>query len=591
MLGRRNLHILGWLISTLVARLSGFVIAPPWANPVVNPCSNKSWQLLYWPKDEKCYQIFEQGPCPRSQELAFNEINKSPECRCPKDLLYWPATDRCYPQYEKGPCEMNQYLEKHPETSQVHCKDMKRCQNGWIFWPSEDECFELYSQGPCHKGDLLIMNPLTAEPYCGCDPLLLSQYYFPSVQLCYEHFTKGPCESGLLFAYNHTSQSTHCMCSPRLANFHVPTNECFQFGQKGPCSKGQEFHFNEATRQGECTCKLNYVLWPENGECYKAFTPGPCHSEEFIIPGEQNSLIGQCVQNPCPKAHLYFPERDGDSVRCHKVGSRGPCELGQLVVFEKYSGKSYRGECGCAPGYNQNYWPETGLCYEWYSQGPCEDSFSFQYNKDLGRTECVCDEKEGFVFWNETQNCYRVFTQGPCPNNAWLIPGEGSEVFCECQNGYRFHQSSYTCQPSALPDQVALPLLPFGTGRPRHWSGLGYPPTLHQNQKRPLQTQGWAAQGIFVSPGQTGIAKRVKPEPTQRPNNNYPWQENQWEGREGGWGAQALPRVGRSRFIEDPDKTRILRKHPTGLSNERIKAARAERRRVLSQRPYRRRSQ
>ena len=68
-----------------------------------------------------------------------------------------------------------------------------------------------------------------------------------------------------------------------------------------------------------------------------------------------------------------------------QVGSRGPCPLGELVVFEKYSGKSYRGECGCSPGYNQNYWPETGQCYEWYTQGPCKDSFLFQYNRELGK--------------------------------------------------------------------------------------------------------------------------------------------------------------------------------------------------------------
>jgi hypothetical protein len=46
---------------------SGFVIAPPWANPEVNRCSKISWQLIYWPQDDRCYQIFEQGPCPRSQ--------------------------------------------------------------------------------------------------------------------------------------------------------------------------------------------------------------------------------------------------------------------------------------------------------------------------------------------------------------------------------------------------------------------------------------------------------------------------------------------------------------------------------------------
>ena len=54
----------------------GFVIAPPWANPLINPCSNKSWQLIYWPSDGQCYQIFEQGPCPDTQELAFHATNK-----------------------------------------------------------------------------------------------------------------------------------------------------------------------------------------------------------------------------------------------------------------------------------------------------------------------------------------------------------------------------------------------------------------------------------------------------------------------------------------------------------------------------------
>ena len=83
------------------------------------------------------------------------------------------------------------------------------------------------------------MNPLTAEPYCGCDPLLLRQYYFPPLNLCYEHFTQGPCEVGLVFSYNHTSQSTHCMCAEGMVNMHAGSGRCFQFGTKGPCKKGQ----------------------------------------------------------------------------------------------------------------------------------------------------------------------------------------------------------------------------------------------------------------------------------------------------------------------------------------------------------------
>ena len=67
------------LASTLCLVLnqaSGFVIAPPWANPVINPCSETSWQLIFWPSDGRCYRIFEQGPCPDTQELAFHSTNK-----------------------------------------------------------------------------------------------------------------------------------------------------------------------------------------------------------------------------------------------------------------------------------------------------------------------------------------------------------------------------------------------------------------------------------------------------------------------------------------------------------------------------------
>ena len=174
------------------------------------------------------------------------------------------------------------------------------------------------------QGDLLIMNPLTAEPICGCDPMLLKQYYSPPLKLCYEHFTRGPCESGLLFAYNHTSDATQCLCNENLVNFYSKTSQCFQFDTKGPCRKGQMFQYSKMTGRGECLCRKGYVYWPPNGECYKAFTAGPCRPGQFLIPHQEDENIGQCVVNPCPRAHLYFPAVPGNNfdteVKCHKVG-------------------------------------------------------------------------------------------------------------------------------------------------------------------------------------------------------------------------------------------------------------------------------
>ena len=85
--------LLALMLGLCSAVAEGFVIAPPWANPTINPCSNKSWQLIYWPPDGQCYQIFEQGPCPDTQELAFHAINKQvsqSKYRHGKLILDWP---------------------------------------------------------------------------------------------------------------------------------------------------------------------------------------------------------------------------------------------------------------------------------------------------------------------------------------------------------------------------------------------------------------------------------------------------------------------------------------------------------------------
>jgi len=455
--------------------VEAFVIAPPWADDSANPCSESSWQLVFWPPTGKCYQIFSQGPCPPTQELGFSKDSQKPECRCPQTLpIHWPATDRCYKRHSRGPCPATQYLDlptsppkntsavatRTPRgTPSPRCVPSGQCKPGRAFWPPDGQCHDLYSQGPCHKGDLLIVNPSTAEPVCGCDSSLLAQYYYAPLSLCYEHFTRGPCELGSLFSYNHTSATSECVCQPSLPNYFKPLGQCFQLETKGPCGKGQLFRHDPKSGRSGCQCKDRYVYWERTHACYREYTPGPCRPGQFLVKGSDG--VGFCTKNPCGKAHLYFPSKEDPSQgHCHKVGGRGPCPEGELVVFEAYSGKSYRGDCGCSSGYNQNYWPADGKCYEWYSRGPCPPSFLFKYNQEERTTQCVCDTGAGFVFWNETGRCYRVYTQGPCPDNAWLIPtGDLSEVYCECRNGFHFSPKDYVCRRTVV--EAASRLQPF----------------------------------------------------------------------------------------------------------------------------------
>ena len=154
-------------------------------------------------------------------------------------------------------------------------------------------------------------------------PLIFGErkFFEPITYINISSFFLGPCEAGLLFAYNHTSDATQCLCNENLVNYHSETDQCFQFDTKGPCRKGQMFQFSKTTGRGECLCRKGYVFWPENGECYKAFTSGPCRPGQFLIPHVQDENIGQCVLNPCPRAHLYFPatSRFDLEPKCHKV--------------------------------------------------------------------------------------------------------------------------------------------------------------------------------------------------------------------------------------------------------------------------------
>ena len=54
---------------------AAFVIAPPWADPATNPCSEASWQLVFWPDTQSCYQIFSRGPCPATQVVPTRAGN------------------------------------------------------------------------------------------------------------------------------------------------------------------------------------------------------------------------------------------------------------------------------------------------------------------------------------------------------------------------------------------------------------------------------------------------------------------------------------------------------------------------------------
>ncbi|KAJ8919330.1 hypothetical protein NQ315_003914 [Exocentrus adspersus] len=403
----------------------GAIMAPPWANPKLNPCAAlpNGWQLLFWPPDGRCYKIFQIGhPCPEEMELSpsISKSNQSllAECRCPPETAQSATDGRCYKLFTLGPCEVGYYFgpdTQYKETDSKRqwgvCKQTKACTSrSLIYWPKTNKCYQKLSRGPCPKGQLLAVDQSTKIPVCKCNNHKELKDYRYEDGKCYQHFTRGPCwERGHLFLPDKS-----CGCHSFLPHFHDDSQQCYELDTIGPCNPGQIYQLHPETRHALCQCKSGYIQYKDSQSCYRPYTQGPCPSKHILI----NTTT--CIEQPCGKGHLYFPKEN----KCYRIGSRGPCAENYIVTFDfntrpSIDGLSYNGLCMC----------ETKNC-----SIPTVESIK-------------CDRTIGLVKYNN--ECHKMYVQGPCPRGSWLVPRrQGREElftaadgelsgYCECIPGYK----------------------------------------------------------------------------------------------------------------------------------------------------------
>lgn len=404
-----------------ISYTKGAVMAPPWANPKLNPCAShpRGWQLLFWPPDGKCYKIFQVGyPCPNGMELtpSLNNTGKnlSAECRCVPKTAQSATDGACYSLFTSGPCNHGYYF--GPDTKYKSenskrqwgtCKQLKTCsEENTIYWPKDGKCYPKYSRGPCQKGLLLTEDIKTKIPVCKCDDVEL-QDYRDIDKLCYQHYTKGSClEKGHLFLPDKT-----CGCSKDLPNYHEESQLCFELGTIGPCAPGQHYTLSHPRdKHAACSCKFGYVSYQNSTSCYRLYTQGPCVKGQILLDSTT------CIRQPCERGSLYFPDQN----RCYRIGSRGPCSINRVVAFDfdtrpSVDGISYNGVCACA-------------------------------KQDCEPVREICDRSKGMIRFKG--ECHKMYTQGPCSRGSWLVPKRNGrdEVFgevtkerlgiCECIPGY-----------------------------------------------------------------------------------------------------------------------------------------------------------
>lgn len=191
-------------------------------------------------------------------------------------------------------------------------------------------------------------------------------------------------------------------------------------GSTGPCLSGHLFTIpdsHDRNAYGTCNCKEGYVSWTD-GNCYRLFTRGPCNAGEFLL----NATT--CIENPCGRGHLYFPEYES----CYRIGTQGPCNFNKVVVFDftarpSVDGISFNGVCGC-----------SGII----------KSLDQKCTDDVETTN-PCSSSPGMIELNG--QCYKLYTRGPCGPGFWLEPrkivkrNDKRGVHCACRPGYTKYEN------------------------------------------------------------------------------------------------------------------------------------------------------
>ncbi|CAG7816728.1 unnamed protein product [Allacma fusca] len=127
----------------------------------------------YFKDTRKCHSIGSRGPCGEQMMVKLQPGTEMGICACEKSGpcsrpgVYWPAENRCYSIFEKGPCPKGQWLvpnkNKGSKCTDIPCPKRYRAeQSKPIESPStflfsyQDKCYMagVLNKGPCCKNKL-----------------------------------------------------------------------------------------------------------------------------------------------------------------------------------------------------------------------------------------------------------------------------------------------------------------------------------------------------------------------------------------------------------------------------------------------------
>uniref|UniRef100_A0A182FTP4 DUF4789 domain-containing protein n=1 Tax=Anopheles albimanus TaxID=7167 RepID=A0A182FTP4_ANOAL len=339
------------------------------------------------PLTKKCHKLFERGPCEFGQYFAPIAdgagrsaipkqrwgLCKSTEI-CDSGMIFWPQDNKCYQIHTKGPCSKGKLISLD-NNGIARCKCESEGDLSNYFHEETETCHEFFTKGPClGTGELFL-----PSRKCACHERL--PHFHNETNQCYELGTIGPCPFGHTFIVADGKRrdgstapkgtlKAECRCKDGYVRWK--DGYCYKLYTQGPCEFG-----SFVTEPDVCTpnpCEKGRLYFPQEKTCYRIGSQGPCSLHQVVIfdftsrPSIDGiSYNGMCgcsgvisnLDQSCTDEADQLPQSACDSTpdmvevnrQCYKLYTRGPCGPGQWLEPKKLPARIRSAACVCRPGY------------------------------------------------------------------------------------------------------------------------------------------------------------------------------------------------------------------------------------------------
>lgn len=105
------------------------------------------------------------------------------------------------------------------------------------------------------------------------------------------------------------------------------------------CNVGELFYPGDQLDDWVCDCRPGHLYFPLSNRCFAAYTRGPCDLGRILVL-QPNSVLPICVVNSCKNEHEVFFRN-----ACYRLNTPGPCSLPELATVVTVNPTTLRVEC------------------------------------------------------------------------------------------------------------------------------------------------------------------------------------------------------------------------------------------------------